>query len=308
VAGVCLHAQTVVVLRDAQGRELRRVPAAATADGAFILSRSALIGAASALLPDSGRESKLITGENADFDLARLWFGTPGQEVAFAAMPAQGDLHTPQHQTKVEKPFDSPNFGMLWRLRTEKNNPRDGQLLYDPDNRPVGWYSARVVEGQLFSFALPPDSLTNLKPVLDGLEEWNTRRNAKVDDTYHRGIGYMWVEDYEGAAYYLREVVRLDPRNARAWFHLAFAEGKRGKGSERIACYRKALELDNNNAEAHYNLALAMIMKGDNAAAEEHLAQLYRIQSPLAEKLAGFVGIIHVDTHPGKDAHAAAQE
>jgi len=303
VVGLCLHAQTVVVLRDVQGRELRRVPAAVTADGGCVLSRTALIGAASAVLPESGRESKLVTGENVDFDLARLWFGPLGQGTAFAPMTGQGDLHTAQHQTKVEKPFDSPNFGMLWRLRTEKGSPRDGQVLYDAENRAVAWYSARVIEGQLFSFALPPDRLTTFTPVLAGLEEWNARRNAKLDDLYQRAAGYMWVEDYEGASYYFREMVKLDSRNARAWFHLAFAEGKRGKGSERIACYRKALELDNNIAEAHYNLALAMIMKGDNAAAEEHLAQLYRIQSPLAEKLAGFVGIIHVDTHPGKDAH-----
>jgi hypothetical protein len=298
---VCLHAQTVVVLRDAQGRELRRVPALATAGGSCILPRGALTGAASAVLADSGKESRLISGESADFDLARLWFGAPAEQMAFAPMPAQGTLHTASHQTQVEKPFDSPNFGMLWRLRTDKGSPRDGQVLYDTDNRPVAWYSPRVVEGQLFSFAVPPERLTALTPVLAGLEEWNARRNVKLDDTYQRAIGYMWVEDYEGASYYLRELVKLEPRNARAWFHLAFAEGKRGKGSERIVCYQKALQLDNDIAEAHYNLALAMIMKGDNGAAEEHLAQLYRIQSPLAEKLAGFVGIIHVDTHPGKN-------
>jgi tetratricopeptide (TPR) repeat protein len=291
----------MVVLKDVAGRELRRVPATALSDGSVVLSRSALIGASSSALADSGQESKLVTGDDPEYNLARLWFGGHTEALSFAPIPAEGPLHSPLVETTVEKLFDSPNFGPLWRLQTRKLFPRDGQLLLDDHDRPVAWYEARLVDGQLFAFALPPERLTAIPPVLLGLAEWNSRRLVKFDEAYQRAVGYMWVEDYEGAAYYLREAVKLNPKSARAWFHLAFAEGKRGKGNERIACYLKALELDNSIAEAHYNLALAMIMKGDSAGAEAHLAQLYRLQSPLAEKLASFVGLIHVDELPAKD-------
>jgi hypothetical protein len=300
-AALCLHAQTTVVLKDSSGKELRRVPAYVEPAGGVILSRSALAGAVSAVVAGTDRESRLVTGEDPEFDLVRLWFGPGPLARDFAPLPESGILHTANHETRIEKPFDSPNFGLLYRLHTDKRHPRDGQILFDSAGRPVAWYSTRLVDGQLFTFAIPPEKLAALRPVLLGIQEWNSLRNPNFDEPYQRAIGYMWVEDYEGAAYYLRAALKADPNNARAWFHLAFAEGKRGQGAERIACYRKALALDPDIAEAHYNLALAMIMKGDNAAAEASLAELYRLQSPLAPKLAGFMGIIHVDTHPGKD-------
>ena len=291
-----------MIIRDASGKELRRAPAWGLGDGSWVTTRSALYGASAAQLGESGPESRLLTGASRDFDIARLWFGTPKSDPIAAAAPS-GKLRTSVHETEVVKEVDDPDFGRFWRLKTQKSDPRADEILRDEQNRPVAWYTARLVDGQLFAFAFPLECLRRLQPALLGLEEWNARRNADFDAAYVRAMGYLWVPDYEGAAYYLREAVKHNPQSARAWFHLGFAEGKRGKGTEKIRCYRKALELDPNLAEAHYNLGVGFIMNGEAEQAEHCVAELYRLQSPLAEKLAGYLGLIHVDPYPAKDAH-----
>ena len=296
------NAQMALVIRDASGNELRRAAAWDLGDGSWVTTRSALFGASVAQLIGSGAESRLLLGANRDFDLARLWFGTPPHEVPAPPEPISV-LHTSAHQTEISKEVDDPDFGRFRRLKTGKTDPRADDILRDEQNRPVAWYTARLVDGQLFTFALPFDVFRKMQPALLSLEEWNTGRNVAFDEAYVRAMSYLWVPDYEGAVYYLREAVKQNPRSARAWLHLGFGEGKRGRGTEKIRCYRRALELDPNLPEAHYNLGVALIMNGEAEQAEKCAAELYRLQSPLAEKLSGYLGVIHVDPYPAKSPH-----
>ena len=210
-------------------------------------------------------------------------------------------VHTSYHDTRVTQVIDSASFGFIYRLHTEKRHPRASTVLLDSSDQPVGWYVTRVVDGQLFAFALPLDRLraiprtTLLTPV-----EWNASYKPDFEETVQRGLAYLWIEEFEGAEHYLTKAVELSPGDARAWFHLGFAQGKRAHTAARARSYEQALALDPNLAEAHFNLAMARLMAGQRDAAMPHLAHLYRLGSPLADRLAGFIDLIVIDAAPEK--------
>jgi tetratricopeptide (TPR) repeat protein len=93
---------------------------------------------------------------------------------------------------------------------------------------------------------------------------------AKAPDSayghYNLGGWYREHNDLPKARYHWERTVSLEPRNTKALSQLgsvAFVE-KRLNDAERL--YRQALDADNSNAEAHFNLA--MILEGDGRFAE----------------------------------------
>lgn len=83
---------------------------------------------------------------------------------------------------------------------------------------------------------------------------------------YNLGGWYREHNDLLKARYHWEQTVALQPRNTKALSQLgsvAYVE-KRLTDAERL--YRQALDADNSNAEAHFNLA--MILEGDGRFAE----------------------------------------
>lgn len=58
-------------------------------------------------------------------------------------------------------------------------------------------------------------------------------------------------------------VIRIDPRNSRAYSYLGYALQVSGRLEEAIAADRRAIELDGMNVMAHWNLGDALYGKGD---------------------------------------------
>jgi Flp pilus assembly protein TadD len=71
------------------------------------------------------------------------------------------------------------------------------------------------------------------------------------------------------AADLARSVTAAAPELGRAWITLGLIERQRGRPARAIAAYRQALELDPLQAEAHQNLAVALLMAGDIAGARQ---------------------------------------
>jgi len=301
LALTALAAAQDVVLRDAGGRELVSVAGMSLGGGLTVVERGSLRGAATAEVRCQAAQRALIVGEDRDAGLALLWSPCNSAPVAGDGLLAPGQkVHTELHETRVVKAVDSASFGFIYWLHTEKRHPRAGALLLGEDDQPAGWYVTRVVTGQMMSFALPLERLRSLtRRELLTLGEWNAGFREQFEDAYQRAMAYLWIEDFEDAEYYLGRAVELAPRDARAWFHLAFAQGKNGRAAQREASYRKALALDPDLAEAHYNLAIVLVMTSKGGEADAHLTELYRLQSPLAEKLAGFLEFVRSEP-PGQ--------
>ena len=138
------------------------------------------------------------------------------------------------------------------------------------------------------------------------LAEWNAGHDRTRESTYQRALGHLWAEDFDGALFYFRKAVEIEPANARAWYHLAFVEGKTGHGKAKTAYYRKAIELDPGFAPAHYYLGFSLLMNGDHDGAEAEYRKLKDLDPAWATRLKLFMEAAHVDVlekEPARPAH-----
>ena len=69
--------------------------------------------------------------------------------------------------------------------------------------------------------------------------------------------------DYESALTSYRLALRDHPNDARILQNMAIAFTKTRRFDEAIRHYRRALELDNSLAGAHYGLAFLLLQRGD---------------------------------------------
>jgi len=82
------------------------------------------------------------------------------------------------------------------------------------------------------------------------------------------------------------EATRAAPEVPLGWLNLGLAQRRRGRLGEAVGAYRQAIALDPELAEAHQNLALALLLLGDIPAAREgfsHTLALLERQNRQAE-------------------------
>ena len=77
--------------------------------------------------------------------------------------------------------------------------------------------------------------------------------------------------DYEGALTSYRLALRDHPSDLRVLQNMAIAFTKTQRHDEAIRHYRKALEVDEHLAGAHYGLAFLLIKRGETETAMGHL-------------------------------------
>ena len=140
-------------------------------------------------------------------------------------------------------------------------------------------------------------------------------KKKKVNAAYNAGRQASRAKDYQTAVNSFNEAAALGPEHHLVWADLAMAEGnlavtKAGDERQRIlesgfAHYRKAIEMDPENASYRYNLGLALAKNGrleDGAAELEKGAAL----DPLKAGTYFFnLGAVMVNTGRTQDAVSA---
>ena len=289
---------------DGSGRLLTITEAAIRPEGAAYVSRDALYGAAAASVEDDRgalHQVLWVTGDDVEIGVAVVWIGlqaAPGPDEA-TQKPAMA--RSAGHGSKVLDPREVGAEGVLARLECTPPHAPISAPLYDEHGLFAGWHVSRTVDGKVFSFAVPGDrirGLTGGKRLTLG--QWNAGRSRERETTYARALGHLWVDDIEGASFYLRKAVDSDPANARAWLQLGFAQGKAGFGPQRIRSYQEAIRLDPTLAAARYLLGINLLMSGDRDGATAQHKALKNLGSPYAERLKSFLDALHVDELDGK--------
>ena len=87
--------------------------------------------------------------------------------------------------------------------------------------------------------------------------------------------------DWPGAVAAMQKAIAADPRNADAYNWLGYAQRKQGRYDDAFVAYREALRLDPRNKSAHEYIGEAYLATNQLAKAEEHLAELNRLCSPI---------------------------
>ena len=140
-------------------------------------------------------------------------------------------------------------------------------------------------------------------------------KNKKLNAAFNAGKRAVRAKDYQTAVTSFNEAAALEPEQHVVWANLALAEGslaltKAGAERKRIldlcfAHYRKALELDPENANYHNNLGLALAKSGQ---LEEGAAELEKAAAldPLKAGTYFFnLGAVMVNSGRSQDAVSA---
>ena len=304
LCALALGAEPVLLVHDASGALLRQAPAVLRKAGKALAPREALYGAASALLLDDSHALYTvawITAEDRDSGVVELFVGRQAPRGPDAATGTPLELRSADYAAHAGEFRELGGYGPVARLVCAGKNEASGPL-YDQHGFLAGWHAVRVVDGKTLDFALPlarlEAGLRETGPV--SVAEWNQQRKPEADEIYSQAVGCLWAEDYEGAAFYWRKASVAEPDNARVWYHLAFMEGKTGHSQAKNRCFRRAIALEPDFAEAHYNLGIGLAMAGDNEGALEEVKALRAIDEGLARRLEGFLGVAHTDVLPAK--------
>lgn len=306
----CLRAEPILLTYDSAGRLLQQAPAVVRPGGVALVSRDALAGAVSAALLDDGMRLHpvlWISGEDADAGVLEVFVGAQAPRGPDPATAPGKRVKTASHDAGVRYTKESGGFGVISRLDCGGSSDLLSRPLYDEHGLLAGWHAIKLVDGQPLAFAIPLNRLDAVSRTLRlSLSAWNAGRDSMREADYQRGLGHLWADDFDGAVYYFRKAAEEQPTNARAWYHLAFAEGKLGHGRNKTEYYRKAVALDPAFAPARYYLGFSLLMSGDRDGATVQYDALKSLDPAWAARLKLFLDAAHVDTlEKGKPLHHA---
>jgi Flp pilus assembly protein TadD len=102
-----------------------------------------------------------------------------------------------------------------------------------------------------------------------------------LDPNYAEGKKALQAQDWKKAIDYLSKAVQAAPNDANAHNLLGYAYRKTGNFDASFMQYKEALKLDPASKHAHEYIGEAYLLTGNLATAEQHLAELQKICSPI---------------------------
>jgi len=293
-----LHAGDLLTY-DSAG-SLRNVSSAVAREAGYhLVSREALLGAASAVVLDSSgalHPVLFISGDDPDAGVAEIFTGHQAPAGPPRAPEIGKTVLCGAATATVRYAKESGSFGWIARLEFPPGvHPAPGAVL-DQHGRILGWHVSKTVDGQPVHFAIPIARFDAIHSSLRlALAEWNAAQDLRGEPEHQRALGHLWADDFDGARFYFQKAVEARPSHARAWLHLGFVEGKTGRTRRGIECYETAIRLDPQLAPAYYYLGFAFVMAGQGGRARAVCAQLEKLDPALAQRLRTFIDISHVD-------------
>src|SRR5207344_2367896 len=89
------------------------------------------------------------------------------------------------------------------------------------------------------------------------------------------------AQEWKRASDLLSKAAAADPKNADIQNWLGFAQRKQGNLNAAFAAYNEALKLNPAHKAAHEYIGEAYLIAGNLTKAEQHLAELQKLCSPL---------------------------
>jgi Flp pilus assembly protein TadD len=105
--------------------------------------------------------------------------------------------------------------------------------------------------------------------------------NESIDPDYVAGKKAVEAQDWKRAIELLSKAMKTVSNNSQAHNLLGYAYRKTGNFDASFTQYDQALKLDPANKHAHEYIGEAYLMTANLAKAEQHLAELQRLCSPI---------------------------
>ena len=122
------------------------------------------------------------------------------------------------------------------------------------------------------AIALPPEASANM----GGMDEEESSNPDAI-----AGKKAVEDKDWKRGVELLTKAAAAEPENAQIQNWLGFAQRKQGNLDAAFAAYNKALKLNPQLKTAHEYIGEAYLMSGDVTKAEQHLAELKKLCSPI---------------------------
>jgi Flp pilus assembly protein TadD len=105
--------------------------------------------------------------------------------------------------------------------------------------------------------------------------------NESTDPNWVEGKKAVEAQDFKRAVPLLSKAAAAEPTNADNQNWLGFAQRKSGNLDAAFAAYNEALKLNPGHRHAHEYIGEAYLLTGNIAKAEQHLAELQKLCSPI---------------------------
>ena len=92
-------------------------------------------------------------------------------------------------------------------------------------------------------------------------------KTPSSDDLKIVSLDYVLLNDYNDAAKYLEDSLKMDPNNLEARYHLGRVRYQQNKFDEAVAAFQEVVRQDPTNAKAEANLGLSLEGKNENMQA-----------------------------------------
>jgi Flp pilus assembly protein TadD len=105
--------------------------------------------------------------------------------------------------------------------------------------------------------------------------------SESLDPNYIEGKKALEAQEWKKAIDFLSKAVQAAPNDSNAHNLLGYAYRKTGNFDASFMQYKEALKLDPASKHAHEYIGEAYLLTGNLATAEQHLAELQKICSPI---------------------------
>jgi tetratricopeptide (TPR) repeat protein len=166
--------------------------------------------------------------------------------AALAALSAEANAQ-PRQQLERARRLATEGDGFYRQKNYRTAIERYQQAISLAPNYPYAYYSKGLSHYNLGEYN---QAVGDLSKALE-------QRYKPLDVYTMRWQAYYWQKNYDAALSDVQQGLRLQPSSS--YFNLALGDCHRAKGSyrEALAAYQKAAQIDSNNADVHYFIALS---------------------------------------------------
>jgi hypothetical protein len=166
-----------------------------------------------------------------------------------------------------------------------------GGPVVDALGEVIGVATAYMSEGENLGFAVP---LARIKTLARGtprtFAQWrHPRRRATPTDLYYDGLAMQRTGDCASGLGYFRRALAADPKLAEAWWGRGLCLVHQGAEEDAQAALDRAVALNPQFADAHYDLGRVYADEGQAGLAAREYGVLKKLSPDLARKLRSYI-------------------
>jgi hypothetical protein len=180
-----------------------------------------------------------------------------------------------------------PGLGKVIQVTPNLPLTADGSPVINLKAKMVGVAIVEIVEGRSLHFIIPGETVMKLLPPKKGipLAEWEATRAEMAEESYAKGLPFLWKEEYEKALPYFLEAVKKDPRDPNAYFQIGYCNAQLGVYKDAVKAYEQAISLKPDFVMAHLLLGLTYVQLRDREGAVKEYRALKDLHRGYAKYL-----------------------